>query len=238
VALRSQPRRRDFGTGGLGDWGCHNLDGVFWALKVGHPASIECIGTVGGSEDKYPEASVIRWLIPARDGMPPLKAHWYDGGRLKLDPVAGGVTGRISAPNYPPMLAEYEKEYDCDFREGFDGGTLHIGTKGVMHTGCYGRRPRILPDEAHEAFPTPPHRIPRITGSPFTHFFECCKAGKPTCADFQYAAAITELLLLGHLATRSGPGTKVEWNGPRMRCTNLPGLNRYLRRKYRKGWET
>jgi len=56
---------RDFGTGGLGDWGCHNLDGVFWALKIGHPASIECLGTVGGSDEKYPQASVIRWNIPA-----------------------------------------------------------------------------------------------------------------------------------------------------------------------------
>jgi hypothetical protein len=47
----------DFGTGGRGDWGCHNLDGVFWALKPGQPASIECLGTIGGSEEKYPQAS-------------------------------------------------------------------------------------------------------------------------------------------------------------------------------------
>ena len=106
-----------------------------------------------------------------------------------------------------------------------------------MHTGCYGQRPRLLPDEAHAAFRPPPPQIPRIKGTPFTHFFECCKAGKPTCADFTYAAAITEFLLLGHLAIRAGAGTKVEWDGPKMRCTNLPELNHYLRRQDRKGWK-
>jgi predicted dehydrogenase len=227
---------RDFGTGGLGDWGCHNMDGVFWALKVGHPASIECLGTVGGSEEKYPQSNAIRWDVPTRSGMPPLKVFWYDGARPNTD-GSGGPTGRISIPNYPPMLAEFEKKYDCDFKEGYNGGTFYIGTKGVMHTDCYGHRPRILPDEAHAAFPVPAPLIPRIKGTPFAHFFECCKAGKPTCADFQYAAALTEFLLLGHLATRCGPGHKVDWNGPKMRCTNLPEANRYLGRKYRKGWE-
>jgi hypothetical protein len=70
-------------------------------------------------------------------------------------------------PNYPPMLAELAKKSDWDFHEGFDGGTIYIGTKGVMHTGCYGQRPRLLPEEAHRAFPVPEPRIPRIQGSHF-----------------------------------------------------------------------
>ena len=228
---------RDFGTGGLGDWGCHNLDGVFWALKLGHPTSIECLGTIGGSEEKHPQASVIRWNVPARDGMPPLKVHWYDGAKLKTEDNPPECKGQISIPNYPPMLAEFAQKYDYDFTEGFDGGTFYIGTKGIMHTGCYGRRPQILPEESHAAFPVPPPLIPRIKGSPFTHFFECCKAAKQTCASFEYASAITEFLLLGHLAIRAGPGTKVEWNGPKMRCTNLPDVNLHLGRKYRKGYK-
>ena len=67
--------------------------------------------------------------------------------------------------------------------------------------------------------------------------FESCKAGKTTCADFEYAAAITEFLLLGHLAIRAGPDAKVEWDGPGMRCTNLSSLNHHLGHKYRKGWQ-
>jgi predicted dehydrogenase len=227
----------DFGTGGLGDWGCHNLDGVFWALKVSHPTSIECLGSIGGSGEKYPQATVIRWEVPAREGMPPFKAHWYDGGKLgnQFDPKE--KKGSIQSPNYPPMLAEFEKKYDCDFREGWDGGTFYIGTKGVMHTGCYGQRPRLLPDEAQRAFPVPEARIPRIKGSHFAHFIECCKQGKPTCADFGYASGITEFLLLGHLAIKAGIDAKVEWDAKNMRCTNISELNRWVKREGRKGWD-
>ena len=135
------------------------------------------------------------------------------------------------------MLAEFEKRYDCNFREGYDGGTFYIGTKGVMHTGCYGKRPMILPETAHRAFPVPLQRLPRIKGTPIAHFFECCKDGKQTCANFQYAAAITEFLLLGNLAVRAGTGTKVEWNSAMGRCTEPAGLNSYLSRPYRKGWK-
>jgi len=106
-----------------------------------------------------------------------------------------------------------------------------------MHTGCYGQRPLILPEEAHRSFPVPPKRIPRIKGTPIALFFECCKAEQPTCADFEYAAAITEFLLLGNLAARAGAGTTVEWDGAKGRCTNLPELNQYIRRAYRRGWK-
>lgn len=226
----------DFGTGGLGDWGCHNLDGAFWALKPGPRLTVECLGSIGASEEKYPQASVIRWSSPAREGMPAVKIHWYDGARLKTDGGSVERKGQIELPNYPPMLLELEKRNDADFREGFDGGTFYIGTKGVMHTACYGKTPRILPDEAHRAFPSPAESIPRIRGSHFAHFIECCKAGQQTCANFEYAAAITEFLLLGHLAIRAGVGAKVEWDGNRMHCTNQPALERFLHPKHRKGW--
>ena len=229
----------DFGTGGLGDWGCHNLDGVFWALQVGAPASIECLGTIGGGEECYPQASVIRWDIPARGRFPALKAYWYDGAKhpAQAETIVRERHGQISVPNCPPMLAEFSKKYDWDFREGWDGGTFYLGNKGVLHSGCYGQRPRLLPEAAHRAFPVPEPRIPRIQGSHFAHFIKSCKEGKSTCADFAYAAALTEFLLLGHLAIKAGVGAKVEWDGARMRCTNLPEVNRWLRRDCRPGWE-
>jgi predicted dehydrogenase len=226
----------DFGTGSMGDWGCHNLDGVFWALKPGAPTSIECLGTIGGSDEKYPQCSVIRWNIPARDNMPALKVHWYDGGRLAAKDALDRK-GQVEVPNYPPMLMEFEKKYDSDFREGWDGGTFYLGSKGIMHSGPYGQRARLLPEEAQRAFPVPAERIPRIKGSHFGHFIQCCKDGKPTCADFGYAAALTEFLLLGHLAIKAGAGAKVEWDGAKMRCSNLPEINRWVERQYRPGWE-
>jgi predicted dehydrogenase len=228
----------DFGTGGLGDWGCHNLDGVFWALKVGAPATIQCLGTIGGSDEKYPQASVIRWDIPARDNLPALKVYWYDGAKLPADSdsITRERKGQIAVPNYPPTLAEFEKKYDTDFREGWDGGTFYIGTKGVMHSGCYGQRPRLLPEEAHRAFPAPAISIPRVKGPHFVHFIQCCKEGRQTCADFAYAAAITEFLLLGHLAIKAGAGVTVQWDSARMRSPNVPAMNRWVQREHRKGW--
>jgi len=225
----------DFGTGGLGDWGCHNLDGVFWALKPGQPASIECLGAIGGGDEKYPQASVIRWNIPAREGLAPFQAYWYDGGKLPAN-AAGDRRGSIPSPNYPPMLAAFEKQYEWDFHEGWDGGTIYIGTKGVLHTGCYGQRPRLWPEAAHRAFPVPEPRIPRIKGSHFDHFLQSCKEGKPTCADFGYASAMTEFLLLGHLAIKAGVGAKVEWDSANLRCPNRPELDPWIRRASRPGW--
>lgn len=228
----------DFGTGGLGDWGCHNLDGVFWALRIGHPVSVECLETFGGSEDQFPRGVAIRWDIPAREQMPALKVYWYNGvHRGARDSPGPSNADPQLAPIYPPMLAELEARCGRNFREGWDGGTFYLGTRGIMHTGSYGETPRILPDDAHQAFPAPPRQIPRIKGSHFSHFLECCKAGQPTCADFEYGAAITEFLLLGQLALHAGVGVKVEWDGPAMRSPNHPELDRWLRQECRKGWE-
>ena len=113
-----------------------------------------------------------------------------------------------------------------------------MGTKGIMHSGSYGNRARLLPEEAQRAFRAPAPSIPRINGSHFAHFIESCKEGKPTCADFEYSAGLTEFLLLGHLAIKAGAGATVEWDGANMRCSNLPELDRWVRRTYRKGWES
>lgn len=150
--------------------------------------------------------------------MPAAKVHWYDGGL------------------YPPMLEEFEKTFKRNFREGWNGGTFYLGSKGILHTSSYGESPRILPEEKHRAFPVPKATIPRIRGSHFAHFIQCCKEGRPTCADFEYAAAITEFLLLGHLAIKAGVGKKVEWDAANRRCANLPELNRWLKREVRQGW--
>jgi hypothetical protein len=80
-------------------------------------------------------------------------------------------------------------------------------------------------------------QIPRIQGSHFSHCIQSCKEGKSTSGDFAYASAITEFLLLGHLAIKAGVGKKVEWDSAHMRCMNIPEVNHWVRREYRKGWE-
>lgn len=69
----------DFGTGQLGDLGCHRMSSVFKALKLGHPASIEASSTYDNGE-VYPFGVLARFEFPARGDQPPVTVHWYDGG--------------------------------------------------------------------------------------------------------------------------------------------------------------
>ncbi|HUU09107.1 MAG TPA: Gfo/Idh/MocA family oxidoreductase [Phycisphaerae bacterium] len=222
----------DFGNGTLGDWGCHQLDGVFWALKLGHATSVECLEMHGGSDERYPLGSAVRYEFPARGNMPPVKVHWYDG--VKDDPANPGK----QVPVRPALVAEFEQKYNRKFDQSWGGGgTLYIGDKGVMVTGNYGSGPRILPEEAHKAFPVPAESLPRIRGGHFADFLRACRDGKPAAAEFSYAGPFTEGILLGHLAYKAGIGKRVEWDGAAMRTRNMPELDRWIRREHRKGWE-
>jgi len=69
----------DFGTGLLGDLGCHKLSTVFKALKLGHPTSVEACSTKLNPET-YPLGVIARFEFPARGDMPPVRLSWYDGG--------------------------------------------------------------------------------------------------------------------------------------------------------------
>jgi predicted dehydrogenase len=228
----------DFGNGSLGNMGCHVLDGVFWALKIDHPTSVEAEEMRGGSNERYPTGSRIRWDIPARGDLPPLKVYWYEG--FKKD-----ATGRSSKSlkaaqgedrNLPLLLRELQKRYPDEEMDRPDSGTLYVGEKGVLYTGTYGGKMHILPLEKMNQIPQPPRTLPRPKNI-MTDFLNACREGKKeTAASFDYGARLTEFTLLGNLAQHAGVGNKVEWDGPNMKITNLPELNPWVKHPYRKGW--
>ena len=227
----------DFGNGSLGNMGCHVLDGACWALKLGAPAGIEVEDMSGGSAERYPLGTRIRYDFPARAEMPPLKLYWYDGKRqgitvLPRDPGDPNGIAR-AACNRPPLVEELERKYTCDF--GSDG-SLYVGTRGTMYTGTYGSGVRIVPEEQHKATPVPAKIIPRIKGSHQKNFLRACRGGEPACASFDYSVRLTEIVLLGALATIAGVGRKIEWDSPNMKCTNYPELDRYVQHQNRPGW--
>jgi predicted dehydrogenase len=205
---------RQFGTGTIGDMACHHLDAPFWALKLGEAKhfTVECLNTKGGSEEKYPQDNVIRWEFPARGDMPPAKVYSYDHKGLK-----------------PDAMKEAEKQHKRKFGEF----TLFVGQKGLI-----GSDARIMPEEKHKEYKAPPKTIPRAHGGPIEDLFHAIKNNGTPCSNFVDAAGpLSAFVLTGHLAMFAGVGKKLEWDVEKMQCTNLPEINQYVKRTYRKGWE-
>ena len=227
----------DFGNGSLGNMACHVMDGAVWALKLKWPTAIEAEYVLGGSDERYPVGTRLRYDFPARGDMPPVKFYWWDGNRPGAKGNAKGDSGdnvAKGAQNRPPLVDELEKKYD---RKLGGNGTLYIGDKGIMYTGTYGEGTRIIPEEKHKAFPPPEPTIPRVKGGPHGDLFDAVRKGQPTtCSNFEVAAVLTEVVLLGNLAQKAGIGKKVLWDGPNMKCTNMPELNKLVQRENRKGW--
>ncbi len=202
----------DFGCGMMGDRGAHTLDPVVWALKLGHPTSIEAT-SLDLNPDTHPIASVVTYQFPARGDLPPVKLTWYEGTR---------------APR-PPELEDGRRMGNVE------GGSLFKGTKGKLIGGVYGEDPRLIPESRMKEYKLPPRTIPRVEGSHEQDWVRACKAGKPAGADFEYSGLLTEICLLGNIAKRMD--ARIEWDGPNLKVTNLPEANQYVRTTYREGWQ-
>lgn len=210
---------REFGTGTIGDMACHNLDTLFWALRIAEAKTftIECLHTKGGSEEMYQQDNVIRWEIPARGDMPPVKVHAYDHGDLK-----------------PAIMKEAEKEHGI----GFGECTLFVGEKGRIRIEGTSGGWQFLPKSRAKEVAEPPRSIPRAHGGPIEDLFHAMKHGGTPCSSFPDAGGLlAAFVLTGHLAMFAGVGKKLEWDVEAMKCTNVPEINRFVKREYRKGWE-
>jgi len=229
----------DFGNGSIGNMGCHVLDGVYWALKIDHPTSIEVEAMRGGSNERLPMGSRVRWDVPARGDMSALKVFWYEG--LKQD-AAGKPDGKLRAVkgtdrNFPPLLHELLKQYPDENLDTGDSGTLYVGDKGVIFTGTYGDKMHIVPWEKMRQTKAPDKTLPRPKDV-FTDFLDAVRTGKnETSVPFDYGTRLTEFSILGNLAMKAGAGKKVMWDGPNMKVTNIPELNAWVQRPYRDGWK-
>jgi predicted dehydrogenase len=201
----------DFGCGMMGDRGAHTLDPVVWALKLGHPTSIEAT-SLDLNPDTHPIASVVTYQFPARGDLPPVKLTWYEG---------------VRAPR--PLGLE-----DGRRMGHVEGGSLFKGTKGKLVAGVYGEGPRLIPESRMKEYKLPPETIPRVPDSHEQDWVRACKAGRPAGADFEYSGLLTEICLLGNIAKRVD--ARIEWDGPNMKVTNLPEANKYVRTPYREGW--
>ncbi|MDI6448809.1 Gfo/Idh/MocA family protein [Anaerobaca lacustris] len=201
----------DFGTGVLGDIGCHQLDPVFRALKLGYPTTVEASSS-GVNDETAPLTSIVRFQFPAREPMPALTLTWYDGGLM---------------PQRPAELEDGRKFGEAD-------DNLFIGDTGKM----LGHR--LIPEARMREYGRPPQRIERSPGH-HKEWLIACKGGPAARANFDWAGPLTEVALLGNIALRMEKqlyekGLKLHCDGPNMKITNLPEANRYIRDEYRDGW--
>jgi predicted dehydrogenase len=198
----------DFGTGTLGDMGCHIIDPVWWALDLGYPTSVEA--KPGPFNDEtYPTATSVRWEFPARGDLPPVTLTWNDGARR------------------PPLPDDFEPG-----RKLPGQGGLYYGDKGTLLAPHMGN-PRLIPEEKMKGFKLPEPFLGRGENH-YQQWINACKGGPKPTADFDYSGPLSETILFGNVAARAGK--KLFWDGPNLKITNAPEANKYLRREYREGW--
>lgn len=229
----------DFGNGSIGNMGCHVLDGVFWALKCDHPTSIEAESIRGGSDERYPMGSRVRWDIPARGDMPAFKAYWYEGLNETTDGKPKGSLRKVTGDdrNFPKILLDLRKQYPDEGLDALDSGTLYVGEKGVIYTGTYGDKMHVVPYAKHREIKAPEKTLPRPKQI-FQDFLSAVREGRTdTAVPFDYGTRLTEFAILGNLAMKAGLNKKVMWDGPNMKVTNIPELNAWVKRPYRDGWK-
>jgi len=233
----------DYGTGALGDMGCHLIEGPFSVLNLGHISSVQAsVGTVyvdefkkGYFPDSCPPSSHVILDFPATaKNKSKVKLHWMDGG----------------------IQPERPDELGPDEMFGDNGnGMLFIGTKGKMMANTYNNNARLLPLSRNQEISIK-EDLPRVAGGISGHYaqwVEGCIAGygkKEMSSPFEKAAPLTEALLMANLAIRAhdvqvlkegkasfpGRNIKLLWDNQNMKVTNFDEVNRFVKREYRAGW--
>jgi hypothetical protein len=221
----------DFGTGALGDMACHTVNWPFRALKLGYPTQIEAESS-GMNKEMYPKNSKIRFEFPEREGLPPLTLWWSDGGnKPPTDLTADIVTLQDKVSNSGCLLLG-EKGVMFSPDDGDQDLSLFVKLKGEKE---------LKRATQHEAVKFIPQTLERnaFKGSPderqHLEWIAACRGGKPGYSNFDVAAYLTEIILLGCVALRTGK--KLDWDGPRMHARNAPEAELYVKRTYRKGWK-
>jgi predicted dehydrogenase len=252
----------DYGTGSLGDMGCHIMGPTFKLLGLGYPTKIAgesvTIFSDWGKEAYYPKSappsSKIRYTFERKDGRE-IEFYWYDGGML------------------PPRPPELDPDVNMNklLFSGYFGATIFKGTRGTIVCGEGGLNPRLLPISLTKDIDIP-QKYPRVKGGADGHYWQWVEAAiagyhndyegnaalpvpgrEKAYVDSPivgYAGPLTETILMGNLLLRSFnirhktkkgyeyPGRYIEylWDGPNMRITNFKPANQFVKREYRKGW--
>lgn len=209
----------DFGTGAIGDMGCHIMDPAFYALDLGAPEYVEAATTHWEPEiasETYPRASIVRFKFPKRGNRPAVFLSWYDG--------------RLMPPT-PDILSP---KVDLG-----GNGAMFVGQDGVILHGSHGASNlRILPEEKNKSYKRPEPSIPRVKGGSGGHaadWVRACKDGKPSSANFEYGGPLTEMALLGVMALRV-KNQRLYWDSENLKVKGVSECDPIIHPEFRDGW--
>ncbi|HVX11080.1 MAG TPA: Gfo/Idh/MocA family oxidoreductase [Pirellulales bacterium] len=211
----------DFGTGSLGDMACHTTNLPFMALQLGYPTRVSATSGAINSET-YPAWATITYEFPARGDLPPVKLTWYEGAR----------DGERNLPRPDLLMGETPSS----------SGALLVGERGAMFSpNDYGAEQKLLPVKQFEGYQPPEPTLPRTDFGRGTddsqkgEWVQAMRGGRPALSNFEYAAVLTETMLLGNVAVRVGK--PLEYDAENVRVTNCPEAAAFISPAYRKGWE-
>ena len=225
-----------FGTGSLGDMGCHIIDPAFKTVGLGYPSEVECsvvnlyeqMWNASYHPDSFPAAATLKMKFPMGGGKKDVVLHWMDGG---------------IRPDRPDELMPDEEMGD------WGGGAIITGTKGKMMCSTYGNNPQLLPTKR-----TPENKTPKTSARvPEGHYVQWINAAiagygkKELSSSFDYAGPLTETILMGNLALQAWnvkdakggfPGRKkLLWDAKEMKITNFDAANQFVKRDYKNGYK-
>ena len=221
----------DFGTGALGDIGCHSMDPVFRALKLGAPLSVQASST-RVNEETFPLGSIITYQFPARFATP-------QGNNYHVHGLSDAASGAVEMPKC--KLVWYDGGLRPPRSEGLpegvkmgDNGRLLVGDKGFI------LNDQIYPESCAQEARDLPRTIPPSEGH-YKEWITAAKGGKPAGANFDWAGPLAESVLLGNVALRVQLREELTlyrllWDSKNLKFTNLDDANKFVRRDYRPGW--
>jgi hypothetical protein len=196
--------------------GSYSYDTIFRVLKLEAPVSVEASST-DRYEETYPVASIIHYDFPARAEMPQVKFTWYDGGLKPPRPD--------ELEENRPLKGDGEEE---------DEGLLFVGDRGKILCRFNGGNPKIIPQTKMDSYKQPPQTLPRSPGNE-REWLDACKGVKvKPGGNFEFEGLVTETLLLGNVAVRSGQ--KLGWDHSNLKVSNSE-LQKYIHPERRNGWE-
>ena len=204
-----------FGCGVIGDWVCHVVDPVFWALDLGAPTTIQAQAKDYDPKkhaDTLPRGTVITYEFAAKGDRGPVKLFWYDGVEK------------------PPRPADLEAQRNVPAT-----GAIVIGETGKITYGSHGAGGvRIFPEEKMRAYKRPARTLPRVQGH-HHDWLKAIKNGTQAGSRFDYGGPLTEIALLGVIATKM-LGQELQWDSENARFPNCSDADRYVSPPYRDGW--